>query len=200
MGKRESTSSGVDDHSGPIAPEKGDTGISWMRYVRLAIIVLGATGILALSARIQIPFYPVPMTLQTLAVLAIGAMFGFRIGILATGLYLAEGFVGLPVFAGGSGPLYMAGPTGGYLAGFMVAAVMLGWASDRGFGKHLMLALAFPIVAATMIIAIGFAWLATLIGVEAAWAAGVAPFLFGELTKSLIVGLAWFATARFIRR
>ncbi len=105
-------------------------GVNWGRFAALAI---AGTLALALSAKVQIPFYPVPMTLQTLAVLAIGAAFGLRLAAATVALYLIEGLLGLPVFAGAvAGPAYMFGPTGGYLLGFLASAAFVGFAADRG--------------------------------------------------------------------
>src|SRR5256885_9623717 len=99
-----------------------------LRFAALA--VLGSLA-LTLSAKLQVPFYPVPMTMQSLVVLLIGLAFGWRLGTATVLLYLAEGLAGLPVFAGtpekGIGLAYMMGPTGGYLVGFVLAAAFLGW-------------------------------------------------------------------------
>src|ERR1700757_150507 len=100
-----------------------------------ALAVLGTLA-LAVSAKVQVPFYPVPMTLQTLVVLILGAAFGARLAGATVALYLLEGLIGLPVFAGDiAGPAYMAGPTGGYLIGFLVAAVAIGFLAERGWDR-----------------------------------------------------------------
>ena len=106
------------------------------------LAVLG-TLVLAVSAKVQVPFYPVPMTLQTLAVLTLGALFGARLAAATLTLYLAEGLVGLPVFAGAvAGPAYMVGPTGGYLLGFLLAAALVGGLAERGWMRNWLLAVA----------------------------------------------------------
>jgi biotin transport system substrate-specific component len=159
------------------------------RIARFAALAIGGALALALSAKAQVPFYPVPMTLQTLAVLAIGATFGARLAAATILLYLAEGLAGLQVFANlSAGPLYMAGPTGGYLAGFLVAATLVGWLAERGWDRSLGLLLAAMALGSLVIYALGFAWLAHLIGAQKAWTAGVLPFLLGDLVKTL---LAW---------
>jgi hypothetical protein len=108
------------------------------RIARFAALAIGGALALAMSAKAQVPFYPVPMTLQTLVVLAIGAAFGARLAAATVLLYLAEGVLGLQVFAGASaGPAYMAGPTGGYLVGFLVAAALVGWLAERGWDRSL---------------------------------------------------------------
>ena len=105
------------------------------RMARAALLALLGSALLTLSAKVQVPFYPVPMTMQTLVVLLIGMAFGARLGVAAVALYLAEGAVGLPVFAGtpekGIGLAYMIGPTGGYLLGFVVATAVAGWLAER---------------------------------------------------------------------
>ena len=125
------------------------------------------TLVLAVSAKVQVPFYPVPMTLQTLAVLALGAAFGARLAAATVALYLGEGLVGLPVFAGAlAGPAYMAGPTGGYLAGFLVAAALVGWLAERGWDRAWPPPLAAMTLGHAVIFACGFAWLALALGAD----------------------------------
>ena len=113
---------------------------SWPRQ---ALLVLAGSVLLWISAKVQVPFWPVPMTLQTLAVLGLAAALGRRLGVAAVVLYLMEGALGLPVFAGtpekGIGLAYMAGPTGGYLAGFVLAAFIVGTLAERGLTKRLAL-------------------------------------------------------------
>lgn len=157
---------------------------------RNVALVLTATALLTLSAKVQLPFYPVPMTLQTLVVLLIGATFGWRLGAAAVLAYLAEGAAGLPVFAGtpakGIGLAYMVGPTGGYLAGFVAAAVITGMMAERGFGRTVAGALTMMAVGTVVIHAIGFLWLATLIGGIKAFAFGLLPFLYGDILKAAL--------------
>lgn len=159
------------------------------------LMVLG-TGLLALSAKIQVPFYPVPMTMQTLVVLLIGAAYGWRLGSATVGLYLLEGALGLPVFAGSvAGPAYMAGPTGGFLVGFPIAAAITGYLAERSRSPvQTVLAMS---VAHAVLLATGFAWLCTLIPAVKAWAAGVEPFLLGTALKialaAAIMHMAWGA-------
>ncbi len=158
-------------------------------------IVLAGTALLALSAKVQVPFWPVPMTLQTLAVMTIGAFFGARLAGATVLAYLIEGAAGLPVFASGGGLAYMAGPTGGYLLGFLAAAVFAGWASDRGFMRGVLPAVGVFLVAEALIFGAGVLWLAGFTGMEKALAAGLMPFLPGEALKlglaALIVSGLW---------
>lgn len=153
---------------------------------RQAALVLAGSLALALSAHIKVPFYPIPMTMQTLVVLVIGATFGLRLGLATIALYLLEGFAGLPVFTSGAGPAYMMGPTGGYLAGFVAAVALMGWGAERGFDRTPVRALALMSVGHVVILALGFAWLSVLIGADKAWKVGVAPFYVATLTKTLL--------------
>ena len=146
-------------------------------------LVLAGTALLALAAKVQVPFWPVPMTLQTLAVLMIGATLGARMAGATLLAYLAEGAVGLPVFASGAGLAYMAGPTGGYLLGFLLAAVFVGLAADRGWLRGGVPVAAVMFAAMALIYLPGVAWLAALIGAEKAVAGGLIPFLPAEAFK-----------------
>jgi|SRR5271165_1838809 len=171
------------------------------RLVRDAALAVCGALALAVSAKIQVPFYPVPMTLQTLAVLVLGAAFGARLGAAAVALYLVEGLFGAPVFAGAvAGPAYMAGPTGGYLVGFLAAAVLIGLLAERGWDRSWPRLLAAMTIGHAVIFAFGFAWLAVLVGAQKAFALGVAPFALATIVKTLLacalVGAAWGAVAR----
>ena len=120
---------------------------------------------LAAAAKWQVPFYPVPMTLQTLVVLILGAFFGARLASATVGLYLAEGFFGLPVFAGwAAGPETLAGPTGGYLFGFLAAAALVGLLAERGVMRSLFGLIVAMCLGHVVISAFGFGWLAAGIG------------------------------------
>lgn len=170
------------------------------RTARFAALSIGGALALALSAKAQVPFYPVPMTLQTLLVLAIGAAFGARLAAATVALYLAEGMMGLQVFAGlSAGPAYMAGPTGGYLAGFLVAAALVGWLAERGWDRSPGWLLAAMVLGHFVIFAFGFAWLAVLIGPQNAWIGGVVPFFAATIVKTLLawalVAAAWRSVA-----
>ena len=170
------------------------------RIARFAALAIGGALALAISAKVQVPFYPVPMTLQTLVVLAIGAAFGARLAAATVLLYLAEGLAGLQVFAGlGAGPAYMMGPTGGYLVGFLFAAALVGWLAERGWDRSLGWLLAAMVLGHAVIFAFGYGWLATLIGPEKAWIGGVVPFFAATLVKTLLawalVAAAWRAVA-----
>ena len=153
------------------------------RFHQVALVVLG-TVLLAISAQIQVPFWPVPMTMQTFMVLIIGATYGWRLGAATMIAYIVEGAVGLPVFAQFSaGAHVLVGPTGGYLAGFVAAALVTGYLAERGYGRNLPTAAISFILGTIAIFALGLAYLASLIGVEAAITHGLMPFILSEPTK-----------------
>ena len=160
-----------------------------LKYVFLALI---GSIVLAVSSKIKIPFYPVPMTMQTLVVLIIGIGFGWKLGLATVSLYLFEGIIGLPVFSGtpekGIGLIYFTGPTMGYLIGFLVAVYISGkFNYDNNLVKNflkLMLATSFIYI-------LGISWLGSLIGWDKPiFQLGAQPFLLAELFKILIATLA----------
>ena len=161
---------------------------SWLFDIVMVVVF---SALVALSARISIPWWPVPMTLQPLAVLFTGAVLGSRRGVLALLLYLAEGAVGLPVFAGGAGVAYMLGPTGGYLVSYPVVAGLVGWLAERGWDRRLVWTAAAMTLGLIVIYAFGVAWLAGLLGdLEIALVQGMLIFIPGDLIKIAIATLA----------
>lgn len=157
--------------------------------VKLAAVVIGSAFIAA-SAQITVPMIPVPMTMQTFAVLAVGALYGSRLGVATMVAYLAEGAAGLPVFHGGTGGLpVFAGPTAGYLLGFVVAAGLVGWLADRGATARPLGALLSTLLGMATIYLFGLPWLAAMIGWEKAVTLGAVPFLLGDALKALLAAL-----------
>ncbi len=160
-----------------------------LKYVFLALI---GSIILAVSSKIKIPFYPVPMTMQTFVVLMIGIVFGWKLGLATVSLYLFEGIIGLPVFSGtpekGSGLVYFTGPTMGYLLGFLVAVYISGkFNYDSNIIKNFLKLL----MATSFIYILGMTWLGNLIGWDKPiFQLGAQPFLLAELFKILIATLA----------
>ena len=159
-----------------------------LKHVFLALI---GSIVLAVSSKIKIPFYPVPMTMQTLVILMIGICFGWKLGVATVSLYLAEGIIGLPVFSGtpekGIGLIYFTGPTMGYLLGFLVAVYISGkFIYDRNLIKNF-----FKLLFATSFIYIsGLLWLGYLVGWDKPiFQLGAQPFLLAELFKILIASL-----------
>lgn len=170
--------------AGPsLVPRLAGTGL----YQLLAVIA--GIAVLAISAHIKIPFYPVPVTMQTLAVLAIGMTYGTRLGGATLLGYLAAGVAGAPVFAGGAGVVYMMGSTGGYLAGFFVAAVLLGALAERGWTRNIATTVAAMLLGNIVIYLCGVSWLASLIGMDKAIQFGLLPFLYGDALKLVIAAL-----------
>jgi biotin transport system substrate-specific component len=163
------------------------------------LLAIAGTLLLTLSAKTRVVLGPVDISMQTLAVFLIAAAFGMRLGVATLLLYMAEGAMGLPVFQGtpekGIGIAYMLGSTGGYLAGFVVMAAIVGWAADRGWDRHPIKLFNAMLVAEVVMMAMGFAWLALLIGPEKSWQFGVVPFILGDLIKvalaASLVPAAW---------
>ena len=153
------------------------------------LAVLVGIALLTASAHIKIPFYPVPLTMQTLVVLGIGMTYGVRLGGVTLLGYLAAGVIGLPVFAGGAGIAYMMGPTGGYLAGFFVAAVVLGVLAERGWTRNWATSAAAMLIGNAIIYLLGVGWLTSLIGWDKAVQFGLLPFLYGDVLKLIIAAV-----------
>ncbi len=182
------------------------------RILQAVILVLAGTAILAISAKVKVPFWPVPMTLQTFAVLLIAGAYGSRLAFATVLAYIAEGMLGLPVFTNTppaiAGPLYMLGPTAGFIVSWLLVAVIVGTAADRGWDRSPVRLGAAMLVAVVVQFAIGFAWLAwfaqipnaTGIGAAKAFAGGVAPFILGDVLKvvlaALIIPASWSLVER----
>ena len=156
-----------------------------------AVLVVLFSAFVALTAQVEIPLWPVPLTLQTLGVLFTGAVLGSRRGALALLLYLTEGALGLPVFAGGaSGVGYMLGPTGGYLVGFVVAAGVVGRLAQRGWDRRLVWAAVAMVIGNVIIYVCGVAWLAVFLGdLWGALVNGMLLFVVGDLIKIAVAAL-----------
>ena len=162
------------------------------KLIKNLFIALIGTVLLAISAKIKIPFYPVPMTMQTLVVLIIGVGFGWKLGVATIALYLFEGIIGLPVFSGtpekGIGLVYFTGPTMGYLIGFLVATFFAG---KFNFDNNLIKNFFKLIFATSFIYILGMLWLGVLIGWDKPiFKLGAQPFLLAELFKILLATFA----------
>lgn len=165
----------------------------------IVIVVLG-TALITLAAKINVPTWPVPVTLQSFAIAALAAAFGARIGVATVALYLLEGAAGLPVFAGATAGIpYLLGPTGGFLLGFLPMAFIIGWAADRGASGKPAALFGAMLVADAVLFVLGFAWLLVL-GSAASWidqtnvvgsafAKAVQPFLIWDALKMLFAAL-----------
>ena len=156
-----------------------------IRLKNITLIILG-TILIAISAKIQVPFWPVPMTMQTFTVFVIAISYGSRLSLMTLSLYLLEGAIGLPVFATGSGIAYLFGPTSGYLFGMLLASGLIGFFGDKGYGKTFFSTL-LPLLLGTLIIfLLGVGYLSTLIGPEKAIQGGLLPFIPSEFFKILL--------------
>lgn len=165
-------------------------------------LALGGAALITIGAKIQVPFWPVPMTLHTLAVFFLAATFGPRIGFAAMAAYLAAGAMGMPVFSGtperGLGLAYMAGPTGGYLAGYLLGAGLTGWLAQQGrglIGRFLAMLAGLAVV-----YALGLSWLTLYVPAQGLLAVGLTPFLLGDLVKLALASGLIAAIARIRTR
>ncbi|MBT3557033.1 MAG: biotin transporter BioY [Rhodospirillales bacterium] len=171
--------------------------------MRATVLAVAGSALLAISAKIQIPFYPVPMTMTTFMVLLLGMSLGWRLAAATILLYLAEGAAGMPVFAGtpekGIGLAYMMGGTGGYLIGYLLAAVTCGWLAEHGWGRNVVSTAIAMLVGNVLIYVPGLLWLGALFGWDKPileW--GLTPFILGDLTKlalaAVVLPMAWKLT------
>jgi biotin transport system substrate-specific component len=162
-------------------PETASPALRWAVLIGVGSLLMTA------SAKAQVPMWPVPMTMQSFVALVLGMAYGSRLAGATVAIYLFQGAIGLPVFAGtpekGIGLAYLAGPTGGYLIGFLVSAVAVGWLAERGWDRSLTWSAAAMTIGTVLLFALGVSWLAVLIGWEKAIAAGLVPFLFGSVLK-----------------
>ena len=147
------------------------------------ILVLFGTLLLALSSKVQVPFWPVPMTMQTFVIFLIGMTYGVRLSFATVTLYLLEGAAGLPVFASGGGLSYLFGPTAGYLYGMLFASVAISYFANLGFSKTYFKAAFSLIIGSIIIFSFGILYLGSIIGYEKAIAAGLLPFIPSEIFK-----------------
>jgi biotin transport system substrate-specific component len=165
-------------------------------------LVVGASLVTALAAQVAIPvpWSPVPITGQTFAVTLSGAVLGARRGFLAQALYLAEGALGLPVFAaGGAGAAIFAGPTAGYLAAFPLAAALTGALAQRGWDRRFITMLPAMLIGSVTVFALGLAQLMRFVPADRLLAAGLLPFIPGDLVKATLAALAFPAAWRWAR-
>jgi biotin transport system substrate-specific component len=172
------------------------------RWLRSVVLAVAGSLLVAVCAKIKVDIGPVPLTMQTLAVLMIGAAYGARLGMATMLLYLAEGVAGLPVFAGPSlfGLGYLLGPTGGYLVGFPLAAGLVGFLAERGFDRSFPRMLMATLLGAALIHVPGVLWLSTFFGIEKAVAVGLMPFIIGDGIKAALAALAFPIAWRVIER
>ena len=162
-----------------------------LKVLKYILVIFFGSILLAISSKIKIPFYPVPMTMQTFVVLFLGMSFGYKVGLATVSLYLFEGIIGLPVFSNspekGVGLVYFTGPTMGYLIGFLFATFLAGYFN---FKKNILVNFVKLLVSVSVIYIFGIFWLGNLIGWDKPIIQlGVTPFLFAELFKISILAL-----------
>ncbi|MFM9972989.1 MAG: biotin transporter BioY [Beijerinckiaceae bacterium] len=195
------------EHNGPLVDRIWAVGDNpALRKIILAVV---GAALLTLSAKIQIPFYPVPMTMQTLVIPLIGAAYGWRLGMTTVMLYLAQGMLGMPVFANTppavAGPAYFMGPTAGFLVGFVAFAGIVGFAVEKGAARSILGLTGVILLAKVVLFTLGGLWLAQYaslangavgIGFERTWGV-IQGFLLGDLLKT---GIAVALIAIFARK
>ena len=147
------------------------------------VLAVFGTLLLALSSKVQVPFWPVPMTMQTFVVFLIGMTYGVRLSFATVALYLFEGAAGLPVFASGGGIAYLIGPTAGYLYGMLLASIAISYLANLGFSKTYFKAVISLVIGSIIIFALGIIYLGSIIGFQNAITAGLLPFIPSELFK-----------------
>tara|TARA_B100000700_G_scaffold273115_1_gene317202 strand:+ start:78 stop:656 length:579 start_codon:yes stop_codon:yes gene_type:complete len=172
--------------------------LSFNKLIKVFLIIITGSILLTISAKIKIPFYPVPMTMQTFVVLFLGIAFGYKIGVVTILLYLFEGIIGLPVFSNspekGVGIVYFTGPTMGYLIGFLPAVFLSGYLKLDDWTKKenknvefFFINLLKLLISVSVIYLLGIFWLSNLIGFEKAMLFGFKPFWIAELFKILLL-------------
>lgn len=185
--------------------------MNWTRTILLAI--LGSV-IVAIAAQVSVPMLPVPMTLQTLAVLAVGAAYGARLGAITLALYALEGAAGLPVFANFQAGMFLPTgeiiATGGYIIGFIVAAGLVGYLVEKGWGANVFKLCAAMLIGAAVVYLPGLIWLVGWLGVmkgmdltsaiTVALTTGALPFILGDIIKAVLAALAFPAAFSLLRR
>ena len=147
------------------------------------LLILFGTLLLTISAKVQVPFWPVPMTMQTFVVFLIGSTYGVRLSFLTLFAYLIEGAIGLPVFAAGGGIVYLTGPTAGYLYGMTIAAAVISYFANMGYSTSYIKSFISIIIGSIIIFFLGVLYLGSIIGYTKAIQAGLLPFIPSELFK-----------------
>ena len=175
-------------------------GIGRRSLAGQSVLLVFGTAVLALASQVSVPMVPVPITLQTFALTMIGVLYGWRLGALTVLAWHGEAMIGLPVLANGSGGLApFVGPTAGYLVSFPIIAALAGLLAEKGWtGERVVLSFSAHLLANLLCLAIGGAWLASLLGVEKGLALGVVPFILGAVIKSALAAALLMALDRRI--
>ena len=171
-------------------------------YVLLTSII--GSFLLAISSKVQVPLTPVPVTLQTLVLLVMSMFLGWRGAVGATSLYLFQGAIGLPVFAHGGGFIILFGPTGGYLFGFLIASLVVGYLAEKGWDKSVVLTFTSMTIGTLIIYLFGVIWLSYLKDLNTALVFGLLPFITPDILKiclgTCLVSAGWEISEKFINR
>ena len=171
-------------------------------YVLLTSVI--GSFLLAISSKVQIPLTPVPVTLQTLVLLVMSMFLGWRGAVGATSLYLFQGAIGLPVFAHGGGFVILFGPTGGYLFGFLIASLVVGYLAEKGWDKSVVLTFTSMTIGTLIIYLFGVIWLSYLKDLNTALVFGLLPFITPDILKiclgTCLVSAGWEISEKFINR
>jgi len=175
---------------------------SSMNWPRAAYLAFLGSAIVAIAAQVNVPMVPVPMTLQTLAVLAIGGAYGARLGAATLALYALEGAIGFPVFAEmKAGLAVLMGPTGGFIIGFILAAGLVGWLAERGWDRNILKMFAAMMAGAVILYIPGLAWLHQFTnGLAQTYEWGLAPFILGDLVKAALAAFCFPAAWHLLSR
>ena len=166
-----------------------DKSIEKFSIITTLFTIVTCSFLLILSAKIKVDLYPVPMTLQPLAVLMIAMLCGRNIAVASVSLYLFQGIIGLPVFAYGGGLIYLMGPTGGFLFGFLISSIIVGELADRGWGQSLFKSIFTMLIGMFIIYFFGIMQLSVIKGFDFAIINGLKPFIIGDFYKLLLAAL-----------
>ena len=166
-----------------------DKSIEKFSIITTLFTIVTCSFLLILSAKIKVDLYPVPMTLQPLAVLMIAMLCGRNIAVASVSFYLFQGIIGLPVFAYGGGLIYLMGPTGGFLFGFLISSIIVGELADRGWGQFMIKSIFSMLIGMFIIYFFGIMQLSVIKGFDFAIINGLKPFLIGDFYKLLLASL-----------
>ena len=152
-------------------------------FIKNILLILFGSFLLAVSSKVQVPFWPVPMTMQTFVVFLISMSYGWRLSFFTLIAYILEGALGLPVFATGAGLTYLIGPTAGYIYGMLLASLVIGFLSEKGFSHTYFKSLISLLIGSVIIFSLGVGYLGLIIGFDKAINFGLLPFIPSELFK-----------------
>lgn len=169
------------------------------RFIKNTLLILFGSFLLALSSKVQVPFWPVPMTMQTFVVFLIGMTYGWKLSLITLLVYIIEGGLGFPVFATGSGIAYLMGPTAGYIYGMLFASLIIGFLSEKGFSQTYFKSLISLLIGSIIIFVFGVGYLGSIIGFDKAINFGLLPFIPSELFKIALAVFLIPSLSKFIK-